>query len=251
MKFDYHHITDIGDREENQDACAILKHEDYILLALSDGMGSYIDSKKAADCFCQISCESGQPIAINSDDIEKSLREYFIQVVAEIPSCMQQAGAESDMPYATGVLAYIDNKQTIIAHVGDSRAYLITNDSIIHTQDHSMAQLLANQGVISQEDIKTHPSQAQLLRYLAKQPLEVEITHFPKLEESTIILLCSDGLWPLISDDELRILIDDSELDLSLKNIVETVKQRAKGHSDNITIQILRDSPKICVIADH
>jgi len=240
MKLDYHHITDIGDRKENQDACAILKQDNSILLALSDGMGSYIDSKKAANCFCKTCCNADTPFLIDNKNIANSLRTYFSNAVEKIPHCMQQAGAENDTPYATGVLAYIDKTQTVIAHMGDSRAYFITPDAIKHTQDHSMAQLLANQGVITQEAIKTHPSQTQLLRYLAKQPLEIEITHFPVLREDSIILLCSDGLWPHIRDDELCLLVNANDLDLALKKIITNVKRRAEGHSDNITVQIIR-----------
>ena len=239
MKLDYHHITDIGDRKENQDACAILEQESAVLLALSDGMGSYIDSKKAAVCFCNICCDSNTPFLL-TNNIEESLRAHFSQSVDKIPACMQQAGATIDTPYATGVLAYLDKTQTVVAHIGDSRAYFITADSITHTQDHSMAQLLANQGIISQDDIKTHPSQTQLLRYLAKQPLEIEITRFPALHKDAIVLLCSDGLWPHISDDELCLLVHDNDLELTLKKIITTVKQRAAGQSDNITIQVVR-----------
>lgn len=239
MKLDYHYITDIGDRKENQDACAILNQEDSALLALSDGMGSYIDSKKAADCFCNICCDSSTHF-LTDNNIDDRLRAHFSQAVEKIPHCMQQVGAENDTPYATGVLAYIDKTQTVVAHMGDSRAYFITADSVTHTQDHSMAQLLANQGIITQEEIKTHPSQTQLLRYLAKKPLEIEVTHFPVLNENAIILLCSDGLWPHISDDELCLLVNDNDLDLALKKITTDVKQRAEGHSDNITIQIIR-----------
>ena len=240
MKLDYYHITDIGDRKENQDACAILKQESNVLLALSDGMGSYIDSKKAADCFCKICCNPDTPFLIDNNDAENSLRTHFRKTVEKIPYCMQQAGAESDTPYATGVLAYIDKTQTVVAHMGDSRAYFITLDTVMHTQDHSMAQLLANEGIITQEEIKTHPAQAQLIRYLAKQPLEIELTRFPALDENAIVLLCSDGLWPYIGDDELCLLVNSSDLDLALKKIITDVKQRAEGQSDNITIQVIR-----------
>ena len=240
MNINYHYISDIGDRKENQDACAILRQEDYILLALADGMGSYIDSKKAADCFCEICSDNSQHTPIDSNNIDDNLREYFRSSVDKIPECMQGKGAENTTPYSTGVLAYIDKTKTVIAHMGDSRAYFIRPDAIGHTQDHSVAQLLVNQGVISQEEASTHPSQSQLLRYLAKQPLEIEITHFPPLDRKSILLLCSDGLWPYMSEDELCLLLKDKELDLSLDKIITKVKQRAKGYSDNITIQIVR-----------
>jgi len=54
------------------------------------------------------------------------------------------------------------------------------------------------------------------------------------------VLLCSDGLWPHISDDELCLLVHDNDLELTLKKIITTVKQRAAGQSDNITIQVVR-----------
>ena len=141
----------------------------------------------------------------------------------------------------------------MIGHVGDSRIYLLRQGKIQQlSQDHSLVGLMVNNGEITEEESRNHPDRNVLLRSLGSknslspgyvQNLTVTTKNLVlNLESQDILLLCSDGVWDLVRDEELQAIFS-SPLS-SLQDGVDTVIQKVldAGASDNATLVALQYS---------
>jgi serine/threonine protein phosphatase PrpC len=139
----------------------------------------------------------------------------------------------------TGVLALGD--QLTIAHVGDSRAYLVHPDGRLEqlTRDHSLVKRLVELGQITTDEAAVHPQRNVLYRALGQgEPIDAEITTVP-LPSSGYLLICSDGLWGLVPEDEIfRIVTSSPSPAEACQLLVESANEA--GGPDNITAVLVR-----------
>jgi protein phosphatase len=147
----------------------------------------------------------------------------------------------------TLTVALIVGERVHIASVGDSRAYMInaagvTTDGATAAQltsDHSLVARLVDIGQITPEQARTHPQRNLLYRSIGTDP-SVEIdTRSEQLGAGDIILLCSDGLFTYIRDEELaRIVLEQPNLHLACDRLIRIANER--GGADNISVVIVR-----------
>jgi serine/threonine protein phosphatase PrpC len=139
----------------------------------------------------------------------------------------------------TAVLIF--GNQMTIAHVGDSRAYSIGMDGHMEalTRDHSLVKRLVELGRITPEEATVHPSKNILYRALGQgEPFDPDLNTM-QLPESGFILLCSDGLWGVVPDDEIhRIVMTSQTLQEACKDLIEAAN--SAGGPDNITAILVR-----------
>ena len=139
----------------------------------------------------------------------------------------------------------------MLAHVGDSRIYLLRQGEIKQlSQDHSYVALLVNNGEITEEESQTHPDKSVLLKSLgSKNPLSngyvqnLTVTTDKlvlQLENNDTLLLCSDGVWDLVSKQQLQEIF--THPDTSLQKAVDTTIQKVLdgGAFDNATLLALQ-----------
>ncbi len=134
----------------------------------------------------------------HSGSMEDLVRLAIQQANREVRS--RAEGGASTLTIALGV-----GDQVTIGHVGNTRAYFITADGIQQlTRDHSLVQELVDTGTISEEEALTHPQRNVLWNSMGKAiDVKVDVaTHATPADG--YLLLCSDGLWGVISDDEIR-----------------------------------------------
>jgi protein phosphatase len=141
----------------------------------------------------------------------------------------------------TCTTAIVREDRLFYGHVGDSRLYLLRGDTITRvTRDHSYIQKMLDNGTITPEEAKDHPSKNVLTSALgSSSPVEADFAEAPSpLEPSDILLLCTDGLHGLLSEEELLAIASQNPPSEACRQLVETAKSR--GGYDNITVQILR-----------
>ena len=132
-------------------------------------------------------------------------------------------------------------EQVTLAHVGDSRAYLISPDGSMDalTRDHSLVRRLEELGQITREEAATHPQRNVLYRALGQgEPIDPDVKTL-RLPQGGYLLLCSDGLWGVVSDDDIkRILTNQPELDQACQALMDAAN--TAGGPDNITAILIR-----------
>lgn len=140
----------------------------------------------------------------------------------------------------TAVAAIVRSERLIIAHAGDSRAYMINSDGIRQiTKDHSFVRQLVEQGLISEDEAETHPQKNLITRALGVQSfIDVELSE-ETLGEGYTILLCSDGLTNFVSDEEILAVINSNPIEETAKILVDTAN--SNGGGDNITAVVFSD----------
>jgi serine/threonine protein phosphatase PrpC len=140
----------------------------------------------------------------------------------------------------TTTAAYVDDDEVVIAHVGDSRAYLLRDGELIRlTKDHSLVGELVARGKLTEEQAEQHPQRSVITRALGPEAnVQVDVDIFPA-KSGDLYLLCSDGLTSMVHEPKLRPLFDDTDsLEALGKRLIEAAN--AAGGRDNITVILFR-----------
>jgi protein phosphatase len=143
---------------------------------------------------------------------------------------------------ATLTVAMIVGEVLTIAHVGDSRCYLLSGDRLEQlTEDHSLVQRMVNTGNLTRSEARMHPYRNVIYRSIgADEQIEIDIIR-RKLSSGDTILLCSDGLNGMLNDDQIRdILMVNPEPYSAAKELV--VAANAGGGEDNTSVIVVRIS---------
>jgi serine/threonine protein phosphatase PrpC len=243
--FSFGEICDRGKvRQENQDtvrSAAIPLGE---LFLVADGIGGYeggaTASRMVADGFYERL--AALPAAYPAED---ALREACAYANASIHAAAQSGDPSLQRMGSTVVLALIQAEAAgfvaLIGHVGDSRAYLIRGGKMVKlTMDHSAVQSLLSRNLITEEQALNHPDASVLTRSLGHRPeVEIELDRV-QLEAGDGLLLCSDGLWGYVADEDIEAVATDSEL--SAQTLADALLHQAlaAGGLDNIGIEFVR-----------
>ncbi|MCB0322635.1 MAG: Stp1/IreP family PP2C-type Ser/Thr phosphatase [Bdellovibrionales bacterium] len=234
-------ITDIGcEREINEDRYAVVDSPAGRAWIVCDGMGGSLGGELAA----QLAIDAIRR-ALESQDFdtgEEALR-FAIEEANRIIVLRRQNPAFSSMG-TTIVGALIQGDEVVITHAGDSRAYLVRAGEIQQlTVDHTYVQDLVDRGSINAEEALSHPQSHVLTRCLGAEPrLELDAQTFwiwdaSDGEAEDRLLLCSDGLYSLVSDSEIAERVTNLTPQEACVQLVELAKQR--GGYDNITLAVL------------
>jgi protein phosphatase len=142
---------------------------------------------------------------------------------------------------STVTAALVVNGRAYIANVGDSRTYLLRGGALQRiTRDHSLVERLVEAGQIEPDEVYDHPNRNLIYRSLGADRAEVEVDIFTEqLRVGDMLLLCSDGLWEMVRDDEIAgILTAGPDLAAACNRLIE--RANANGGVDNITAVVAR-----------
>jgi serine/threonine protein phosphatase PrpC len=133
----------------------------------------------------------------------------------------------------------LERDSLAIGHVGDCRLYRVRNDAIeLLTRDHTMANDMLKLHMISQEQVQQHPGRHQLTRSVGGEPfLHIDVIREQILPDDTY-LLCSDGLWSELTDEDITIAMQESNIGTACEKLVGLALKA--GAPDNITAIMIR-----------
>ncbi len=206
------------------------------LFALADGMGGHVGGEVASQIAIGV-IEEGPLPALDGDG--GTLRQLVRRANQAI---LDRAGTDRALEGmgTTCTLLVLDGYEAHLAHVGDSRAYLLRDGHLEQiTQDHTLVQRMVQEGRLSPEEALHHPHGNIITRVLGVEPnVEVDII-VRDLQDDDRILLCSDGLTDMITPEDItRILIDKPEPQEAADHLVDAANEA--GGQDNITAMVVR-----------
>ena len=226
--------TDIGRaRERNEDAFLVRDP----LFAVADGMGGHRGGDVASSYALDIISDSG-----TGDGEETAPLPRLVRRIREANRrVMERGDADRDLRgMGTTITAVVaDGERAHIAHVGDSRAYLLRDSALQQlTEDHTLVQRMVREGRLTQEQAGRHPQRSILTRAVGVEDDLVVDELTLDLHDGDRILLCSDGLTNMVGEEQIRaILTEASEPDEACAGLIDAAN--GAGGDDNITVVLL------------
>ena len=214
------------------------------LYVVADGMGGHqfgeVASNAAIRTVAGHVMRKFHPYLFNlkPEPLDESLQEIMSAAVTEAQKVIQREAPGSG---TTLTAALVLGQQMTIAHVGDSRAYVVYNDGRLETvtRDHSLVKRLEELGHITPEEASTYPHRNVLYRALGQgEVLEPDIFTIP-FPSSGSIMMCSDGLWGVVTEqDIIRAVREAPNLQRACQLLVSAAN--AAGGPDNISIVLVQ-----------
>jgi serine/threonine protein phosphatase PrpC len=243
MKFAVHQANHIGGRKYNQDRVGYAYTNDALLLVLADGMGGHLHGEIAA----QIAVHTFMRAFARLEQTRVKEPEVFLRAT-------MRAGHDAIFDYAreqqlggnpgtTCVVALVQDGQMWWAHAGDSRCYLLRGDAVVDvTHDHSVVQQWADWGIISADEMKTHPDRNKITNCLGgvEDMFYVDVSHPTTVQSGDTLLLCSDGFWSPLTDEEMAKMSSVPALRDRLDELIGMAVYREAARADNTTAVVAR-----------
>ena len=228
-----HEFTHIGQRRENQDRMKVLRSlgGDAFLLLVADGLGGHRGGALAA----QTVVETAER-CWNARSEDRDAEGFLTDLVRECHAAVNRAGDEPGLdPRSTLVALLRRGAEVTSIHVGDSRVMQFSGTGLARrTLDHSIAQLNVLRGVITEEELATHPDQNKLFTQIGGQDApEAQVERWD-LAEGRWFAVCSDGFWEVFSPDEILAVFASPDPGRELEERFAEKLERLQRH-DNTT----------------
>ncbi|MEO6419788.1 MAG: protein phosphatase 2C domain-containing protein [Polyangiaceae bacterium] len=238
---EFAHRTDPGkdpDKQVNEDASGHRETRFGHLVVVCDGMGGHEGGKEASNGALEAIFQTFDE-APDGTAPSHVLRDALVAANARVYAL---APVEEDArPGSTVVAVLLHADGTEVAHVGDSRAYLIHAARVSQvTKDHSMVQQMVDAHLLAPEAAAGHPDANRISRALGmKSDVDVEVRPMPIVHVAgDAFLLCSDGLSDLVTPDDILQIVGTAPPEQAAGQLVDLAN--ARGGHDNITVAILR-----------
>lgn len=232
----------LGNRACNQDRARIVERGPAVLLALADGMGGHARGELAAQALV--------------DSLERSFHDQTLPI-ADPATFLQQACArahedilavglrqdEPVYPRTTAVIGLLQHNRVWWAHLGDSRLYWIRDGRLLaRTRDHTYVEELLRRRAIDEQAAQSHPMRNYVTQCLGgpQEAARPTLGEPVDLQIGDQLLLCSDGFWGALEEDELLQRLNAPELDDALQQLADAAERNAYPNSDNVSAIALR-----------
>ncbi len=235
-------LSDVGcHREANEDRATLVLPDEHrrggFLAVVADGMGGHAAGEVASELAVQVvrraylAC-SGEPERCLVGAVTEANRTIF-------------ENARSDERFSgmgtTCTSLVVENGQGYLAHVGDSRLYLVRGDGVYRmTEDHSAVMDMVRRGLLTVQEAKEHGDKNVILRALGTHA-SVEVATWDQplpLHPGDAVVLCSDGLHDLVDDEEILAAVRGGGPEQACREMVELARSRSAP--DNVTVVVAR-----------
>lgn len=237
--------TDTGCvREINEDAIRVLRHDAQpgqpLLVAVCDGMGGHEGGEVAS----RLAMEALMAGTASEDPDAHAVLTRAVQAANTAVFTAADREPRLRGMGTTCTVLHVHRGMAACAHVGDSRCYMLRDGELfLMTEDHSAVMDMVRRGLITRDEARTHPEKNVISRALGSHRT-VEVTRWPQvlqLRAGDQFLLCSDGLYDLVSDEAILAAMLEHAPQAACDALVE--QARANGGFDNISVAILAVRP--------
>ena len=237
--------TDTGRRrKDNQDNFyfGILANDNRGFCVICDGMGGAKSGNVASDMTLSIFCAEVKKRVLPKMSLSymKAIMTEAIRAANSYTFKKSQEDERFSGMGSTIVAVLTSNLDACVMNVGDSRAYLLSDQTIRQiTTDHSVAQEMVRRGELTAEEALTHPSRNYITRAVGTECSVDPQFYDLKLKPDDILLLCSDGLYNTVKDQQiLHIVSSGSPLSSCAHDLIQRANDN--GGPDNITVTIMK-----------
>jgi len=228
--------SDVGRvREGNEDAFLVADS----VVAVADGMGGHVAGEVASATALEPLRELDGRVFPDSTAALTALRDAVVTANQEVSRRAEDEPSYRGMG-TTLTAALLEGRRLHVAHVGDSRAYLLRDGSLSQlTDDHTLVQHLIDEGQLTHEEAANHPQRSVVTRAIGVSP-EIDVDAMTlELQPEDQILLCSDGLTGVVSDEDITDVLEQvDDIDTALDQLVDMANEA--GGPDNITAVLIR-----------
>lgn len=247
--------THAGGRDYNQDCCGSTKTDTPAgtFLIVCDGVGGGQGGERASETAVTTILEA---VKQSQGSTEADCKKTLETALETAHKAIQDVALNEDLAgmATTAAAAWrVSNDRALVAHLGDSRVYHCRKKGSkisveFCTKDHSHVNELIEKGIVDKSEAKTHPSSHTITRALGFGSTILPEFKVLELEKGDRIVVCSDGIWNLLEDEELaKLTYSGASVEDALKALVEEVHRLGEGTKyDNLTVGILdcADAPE-------
>jgi PPM family protein phosphatase len=244
-------LSDVGrKRKGNEDALCL--NPEQRLYVVADGMGGHaageVASKVAVDAIAEFVELTGgnqeitwpfgldDSISYEGNRLKTAVRHANTRVIEAT-----RESAEYEGMATTVAAVLVDGDVANLAHVGDSRIYLFSNETIEQlTRDHSWVNEQIEHGAISPEQARSHPLRNVVTRALGGRPDLVVDIQSRRMAAGDMLLLCSDGLTTMVTDEDIARILREAGGDVAKAASALVGEANERGGEDNITVVLVK-----------
>lgn len=242
MTLDCYMFSNEGGKSKNEDCVSFDIKNDEGIFVLADGLGGHQLGEKASKCVCDSLIEAWS-VRNESDDIGDSddIEEWLkTQIAIANEKVIELQNEEHTIMKSTVVSLIIDSCKAIWANVGDSRLYYFHNGNIAsNTEDHSVSYKKYKAGEITRVQLATDEDQCCLLRALGNEERnQPDINRtYENLSDGDGFLLCSDGFWEYVMEQEMVIDLHKSKTAENwINSLLLRAIKRVGTDNDNLSV---------------
>lgn len=216
-------------------------------MVLGDGLGGHVGGEYAAELLVEVLLQDFKNVKQETITNPSAFMALSILRTHRVVTAYGEAQVPPMQPRTTCVICLVQDGYAYWAHVGDSRLYHLRNEQCLRrTIDHSGIEQLRVDGLISEEEMQSHPNKGRLLRCLGspRKPV-ISLSEETLLQTNDSLLLCSDGLWEALTPNEISGYVYSEPFDENIEEMLLEAEDRMQGVSDNITAICFKYEDKV------
>ncbi|MFP5350481.1 MAG: PP2C family protein-serine/threonine phosphatase [Gammaproteobacteria bacterium] len=247
MKYQLAHYSVIGGRAANEDRVGCVERGRSLLMVAADGLGGHSGGEVASQTLLETVLRVYQNVKHPHIDDPAS---FLALTIMQAHRAVSARGREHVPPLearTTCVLCLVQDGYAYWAHVGDSRLYHFRNGRLLtRTQDHTTIEQLHQDGLLSEEEMLTHPRRSYLMQSIGGSTAPtVALGGETVLHPNDVLLLCTDGLWEAYTAEELGTALARPEIEEALEDLLTNTEKKMGQSCDNVSAVCLRWEDRI------
>jgi serine/threonine protein phosphatase PrpC len=242
MKYVVYQASRCGGRPYNEDRVAYAYTSDALVMVLADGMGGHNQGEVASQMTVQVITGLFQSRA---KPILPDMAAFLLDGIYAAHDAINEYAMRkrmADPPRTTCVVCVVQRGMACWAHVGDSRLYQFSRRAMLYrTRDHSAVQQLVDEGLLNESEMSAHPDRNKLYNSVGGYMLpDIEVEQPVKLQEGDVLFMCTDGVWPELTPDEMLSTLRAYPLEQAVKHMMDHAEFRAGQYGDNLSVVAMR-----------